>query len=117
MANGVGITVVTIVKNKDRLYLRNFKIGECSEAMIEKNQRLHKGDILRNDWTGEDNPLHYTMYIKRGKSGSQRTIDCLSYDGRIVDWVEYDNRLVVVGHLKEYDDFIKALSRLKTQTT
>ena len=78
--------------------------------MIEKGQKLHKGDILRNDWTGEDSPLHYTMYIKRGKSGSQKTIDCLSYDGRIVQWCEYDNRLVVVGHLKEYDDFIKALS-------
>lgn len=84
--------------------------------MIDKNQRLHKGDILRNDWTGKDNTTHYTMYIKRGKIGSQKTIDCLSWDGRIVNWAEYDNLLVVVGHLKEYDDFIKALSQLKAWT-
>ena len=81
--------------------------------MIEKGQRLRKGDILRNDWTGEDNPLHYTLYIKRGKSGSQKTIVCLSYDGRIIDWCERDNRLCVVGHLQEYDNFVNSLYRLK----
>lgn len=80
--------------------------------MIEKGQKLNKGDILRNDWTSEENPFHYTMYIKRGRVGNQRTIDCLAYDGSIVNWCEYDNKLCIVGHLKEYDNFISALSKL-----
>lgn len=82
--------------------------------MIEKGQRLHPGDILRNDWASEDNPHFYTMYIKRGKVRNQPTIDCIGYDGRIASYAEWDNRLVVVGHLKEYDEFKKALSCIRT---
>ena len=52
--------------------------------MIEKGQRLHPGDILRNDWASETNPALYTMYIKRGKVGHCATIDCLAYDGRMI---------------------------------
>ena len=52
--------------------------------MIEKGQRLHPGDILRNDWAGETNPLLYTMYVKRGKVGHCATFDCLAYDGRMI---------------------------------
>jgi hypothetical protein len=84
--------------------------------MIEKGQRLHPGDILRNDWAGEENPHKYTMYIKRGKVGNQKTFDCVGFDGRIAHHGEDNNRLVVVGHLKEYDDFRTALTRLKTAT-
>jgi len=82
--------------------------------VIEKGQRLHPGDILRNDWAGEGNPQKYTMYLRRGKVGNQRTIDCVAYDGRIAPHCETDNRLVVVGHIKEYDEFIKALSILRS---
>lgn len=81
--------------------------------MIEKGQRLHPGDILRNDWTNESNSYHYTMYIGRGKVGNQKTIDCVGYDGDIAHHCESDNRLVVVGHLKEYDDYKTALLRLR----
>ena len=81
--------------------------------MIEKDQRLRPGDILRNDWAGKTNPALYTMYIKRGKVGKCPTIDCLTYDGRITHHSIQDNRLVVVGHLKEYDEFIKALSCIR----
>ena len=82
--------------------------------MIEKGQRLYKGDILRNDWAGETNPTLYTMYVKRGKVGNCATFDCIAYDGRIIHHGEQNNRLVVVGHLKEYDEFIKALSKLRS---
>ena len=81
--------------------------------MIEKCQRMRRGDVLRNDWAGEENPYKYTMYIRKGKHCGHTTIDCLSYDGKIVRHGEQDNRLVVVGHLKEYDDFICALKNIK----
>lgn len=81
--------------------------------MIEKGQRLHPGDILRNDWTSEQNPYYYTMYIKRGRVGNQKTIDCVGYDGGVAHHRDADNRLVVVGHLKEYDDYKIALLRLR----
>lgn len=83
--------------------------------MIEKGQRLKKGDILRNDWAGDVNPQKYTMYIKRGEVDGQKTIVCLSYDGRLVHHCERDNRLSIVGHIAEYDEFIKALMKLKGQ--
>lgn len=82
--------------------------------MIKKGQRLHPGDVLRNDWTGESNPYHHTMYIKRGRVGNQKTIVCVGYDGDTAHHCEADNRLVVVGHLKEYDDYKAALLRLRT---
>lgn len=81
--------------------------------MIEKGQRLHPGDILRNDWTDESNPYCHTMYIRRGKVGNQKTIECVSYDGNTVHHCEANNRLVVVGHLQEYDDYKNALSHLR----
>lgn len=82
--------------------------------MIEKGQRLKKGDILRNDWAGKANPQKYTMYIGRGKVGRNPTIDCLSFDMRIAKHSEWNNRLVVVGHLEEYDEFVKALACIRT---
>ena len=36
--------------------------------MIEDWKRLHKGDILRNDWAGENNPNRYVMYISTGEN-------------------------------------------------
>lgn len=80
--------------------------------MIEKGQRLKPGDILRNDWAGENNPQKYTMYLKRGKVGNQKTIDCIAADGRMVHHCESDNRLVIVGHMDWYDKFKSALSQI-----
>lgn len=77
--------------------------------MIEKGQRLHPGDILRNDWAGESNPARFTMYFRRGNS----SIDCIAYNGAIQRFTSVGNRLVVVGHIDEYDAFMKALSKLK----
>lgn len=77
--------------------------------MIEDWKRLHKGDILRNDWAGEINPHRYVMYISTMKN----VIKCLAYDGEIVSVGKHNNKLVVVGHIKEYDDFIRALRKLK----
>ena len=83
--------------------------------MIKKGQRLHPGDVLRNDWSGDGNPKKFSMYIKRGSVNGHRTIDCVAYDGGIVRWAETENRLVVVGHLHEYDALKKALSMLEKQ--
>ena len=77
--------------------------------MIEDGQRLRKGDILRNDWAGKNNPHRYVMYISRGEN----IINCLAYDGKIIGVGKHQNKLVVVGHIKEYDDFIRELRKLK----
>ena len=77
--------------------------------MIEEGRRLNKGDILRNDWAGSNNPYKYVMYVRRGEN----TIDCLTYDGKIIRLGKHQNKLVVVGHIKEYDEFIRALKKLK----
>ena len=77
--------------------------------MIEDWKRLHKGDILRNDWAGENNPNRYVMYISTGEN----IIKCLTYDGEIIGLGKHNNKLVIVGHIKEYDDFIRELRKLK----
>lgn len=80
--------------------------------MIEKGQRIKPGDILRNDWAGDDNPHKYTMYLGRAKACGQQTFKCLAYNNSIVHHCASNNRLVVVGHLKEYDEFIDGLKNL-----
>ena len=77
--------------------------------MIEDFQRLHKGDILRNDWAGKNNPHRYVMYI----CTMENVIKCLAYDGEIISVGKHQNKLVVVGHIKEYDNFIRALRKIK----
>lgn len=85
--------------------------------MIEKGQRLKKGDILCNNYAGKSNPYKYIMYVKRGSNGTEKTIDCLAYDGSIIRLREFLNQLIVVGHLDEYDKFVRALKTLKNFET
>lgn len=73
---------------------------------------MKPGDIVRNDWT-IDSPAKYTMYLKRGRVGKYATFDCLTFDGRIIHHSVDHNRLVVVGHIDEYDALKKALLQLK----
>ena len=77
--------------------------------MIEDGHRLNKGDILRNDWAGENNPQKYVMFVRR----EENLIRCLTYDGKIIGLGKHNNKLVVVGHIKEYDDFSRSLRKLK----
>ena len=71
-----------------------------------------RGDILENGWTTERNPLHLSVYLKCGKCGCQNTYDCIGYDGRIVHNCRDNNKLSVVGHMEEFDKFVKALKNL-----
>lgn len=80
--------------------------------MIDPMQRLRAGDVLRNDWASDDNPQKYTMYLKRGKLGNYKTFQCIAYDGCICHHEISNNRLEVVGHINEYDDYMAALRRL-----
>lgn len=77
--------------------------------MIEDGQRLNKGDILRNDWAGVNNPNKYIMYVRRGEN----IIHCLTHEGKMIGLGKHNNKLVVVGHIKEYDDFVRALKKMK----
>lgn len=80
--------------------------------MVEKGQQLEPGDVLRNDWVGNDNPLRYTMYLKRGEERNLKTIDCIAYDGRMVRYSELNNKLVFVGHMEWFDKLKSTLSQL-----
>lgn len=71
-----------------------------------------KGDILENGWTTEKNPTHLSVFVKCGKIGNEKTYDCIGYDGIIVHHCRENNKLNVVGHMKEYDDFVSALKTL-----
>lgn len=77
-----------------------------------KSCRFKKGDILENGWTTEKNPFHLSVFLKCGKVGGQKTYDCITYDGRIVNHCQDGNKLNAVGHMKEYDEFMSALKKL-----
>lgn len=80
--------------------------------MIDKNERLRRGDILRNDWCDDSNPTHYGMYIGRGKVGHTDCFMLIGYDGKKRGYAVDNNRLVNVGHLDEYDSFVASLKAL-----
>lgn len=73
---------------------------------------MNKGDIVINLNAGENNPYRQLMYIS--KYGNEyRT---LAFDGLICKIgcknMNGEDPLVCVGHMQEYDDFIKALRKL-----
>ena len=81
--------------------------------MIQKEEKLRKGDILRNDWCDDSNPTHYGMYIGRGKiAGMHDCIMTIDYAGRKHGYAIDGNRLVVVGHIDAYDELVAALKKL-----
>ena len=41
-----------------------------------------------------------------------KTINSLCSDGKIIHLIKEDNKIEVVGHIDEYDAFIKALRKL-----
>lgn len=78
---------------------------------------LHKGDIVRNRFAGSNNPHRYLLYlgehtIRQGRYRSKGYL-CLGYDQKKVELFRQDEPLEYIGHMKEYDDFIKALKRLQ----
>lgn len=78
---------------------------------------FRKGDVLRNDWAGDENPIKYTMFLGCGtiKQGRFKTkaYDCIAYNGAKVQHLRHDNRLVKVGHIDEFDAFLLMLKKLK----
>lgn len=80
-------------------------------------EKLVKGDIVRNKFAGDGNPRRFMVYlgkstIRQGRYTS-KGYTCLDYDGSKVQLFREDEPLIKVGHMEEYDAFIKALRRLK----
>ena len=76
-----------------------------------------KGDIVCNKYVGSNNPFRYLMYlgkstIRQGRYKS-KGYDCLSYAGKKVQLFREHDPIVFVGHMAEYDAFIKALESLR----
>lgn len=75
-----------------------------------------KGDIVQNIFAGKGNPCRYLLYLGKGtcRQGrySHKVYDCIGYDGTKVQVFRENEPLVVVGHMKEFDDFIYALRKL-----
>lgn len=76
-----------------------------------------RGDIVKNNYAGESNPLRYLVYLRKGtiRQGrySHKSFDCLGYDGKIVQFFRDDAQLEKVGHMDEFDAFLSALKSLK----
>ena len=78
---------------------------------------FRKGDIVCNVFAGKANPNRYLLYlgkstIRQGRYKS-KGYDCLSYDGKKVQLFREHDPIVFVGHMAEYDSFMKALAVLK----
>lgn len=82
-----------------------------------KKSPFKKGDILKNNYAGEENPVRYVMFLKCGtiRQGryTSKSYDCIGYDGSKVQFFRDDHQLEVVGHMDEYDAFLVALKKLK----
>ena len=76
---------------------------------------LRKGDIVRNEYAGKNNPIRYFLYLGKGtiKQGryTHKVYKGICYDGRKIDLFR-DTPLTYVGHMEEYDAFIAALEKL-----
>ena len=77
---------------------------------------LKKGDIVRNIYAGRGNLTRYLLYIgkctiKQGRYKS-RGYKCIAYDGRKIELFRDDDPLVKVGHMNEFDAFMKSLRSL-----
>ena len=51
-------------------------------------------------------------YLQRGKTRGKE-YDCLNYDGKKVQLFREHDPIVFVGHMAEYDSFMKTLAVLK----
>ncbi len=82
-----------------------------------ETEKLVKGDIVKNRFAGDKNPRRLMVYlgkstIRQGRY-SHKGYTCLDYDGQITQLFRDNDPLIEVGHMDEYDSFIKALRRLK----
>ena len=76
-----------------------------------------RGDIVCNKFSGTKNPYRYSLYL--GKStitqGRYRSkgYTCLTFDRKKIQLFRDNDPLYRVGHMAEYDSFMKALAELK----
>lgn len=76
-----------------------------------------RGDIVCNRYAGRRNPHRYLLYlgkstITQGRCRS-RGYTCLTHEARKIQLFRDDDPLCRVGHMAEYDSFMKALAVLK----
>lgn len=85
-------------------------------------EKIEKGDIIKNNFAGAGNPIKYLLYLGKGtiKQGryTHSVYKCLSFEGKKVNLFteKYTDGIPVmtyIGHMDEYDAFIKQLKTLK----
>ena len=77
--------------------------------------KIEKGDIIKNNFAGDGNPCQYLLYLGKGtiKQGkyTHSVYKCLSFEGeKYTDGIPV---MTYIGHMDEYDAFIKQLKTLK----
>lgn len=79
---------------------------------------LRKGDIVRNEYAGEGNPIRHFLYLGKGtiKQGryTHKVFKGIGYDGEKIDLFQ-DTPLTYVRHMDEYDAFITALASMEQE--
>ena len=70
---------------------------------------LKKGDIVANTHQSDGNPYKHQMVVGTFCGKGAMTIDYMGNSHRFDNAQEH---MEVVGHLKEYDDYMNALKRL-----
>lgn len=89
---------------------------------MTSKEKIEKGDIIKNNFAGTGNPIKYLLYLGKGtiKQGryTHSVYKCLSFEGKKVNLFteKYTEGLPVmsyIGHMDEYDAFIKKLRTLK----
>lgn len=81
------------------------------------NDKLVRGDVVRNNYAGKNNPCRYLVYLRKStiRQGrySHKGYDCIGFDGKIVQLFRDDEQLEKVGHIDEFDAFMSALKSLR----
>ena len=70
---------------------------------------MKKGDIVANTYQSDNNPYKHQMVVGTFCGKGAMTIDYMGNSHRFDNAKEH---MKVVGHLKEYDDYINALKKL-----
>lgn len=79
--------------------------------------KLVRGDIVRNNHAGDENPIKHLLYIGKGtiRQGryTNKSYDFIGYDGKKVQLFRGDADIEKIGHMDEFDAFLNSLKRLK----
>lgn len=85
-------------------------------------EKIEKGDIIKNNFAGTGSSIKYLLYLGKGtiKQGryTHSVYKCLSFDGKKVNLFTEKHTggipaMIYIGHMDEYDAFIKKLRILK----